>query len=168
MLPPTLTVADVVLRTRSPETATSIKLPVEDVNPRVLPPANCNDPPVIVPPSRFHVPVAAFNVSVSLALLRFPVRLTVPPVRVKEERSNPAVVTDPPRFSVELLTVIDPVELQFTGAMLNVALTALKLPELVNVVVLLVILKFPPVVLNVPELLTVVELAVSVRVEERF
>ena len=42
------------------------------------------------------------------ALFRVPVRLIVPPVRVRPGRFNPVVVNDPPRFSVPPLMAIPP------------------------------------------------------------
>ena len=62
-------------------------------------------PPVMVPPSR-HGPVVSSRARVVPVLLRVPVRLTVPPERLKVPR--PARVKEPPRFTVEFVVLMVP------------------------------------------------------------
>ena len=50
--------------------------------------------------ARFQVPVLLFNVSVSFALFRVPLRFTVPPVRTKLGKFKAAVVSVPAKSSV--------------------------------------------------------------------
>src|SRR5262249_20844419 len=60
----------------------------------------------MVPPSRTQVPVVALRARVVPVLVSVPVRLTVPPLRLKVPSWASANV--PPRFTVELVAVMVP------------------------------------------------------------
>src|SRR5712664_1103299 len=99
-----------VARSRSLLAVKPSSVPPLLVNTNSAPPASLSVPFLIVPPTRFQEPVVAVRARVLLVLSSVPVRFTVPPERLKVPK--PAVVKLPPRFTVEVLSVIVPVLLQ--------------------------------------------------------
>src|SRR5882672_3801578 len=108
---------------RSLMSVTPFSSPLLAVVTREAPSAKAIVPPTIVPPNRFQDPVTAF--SSNPLLVRVPVRFTAPPVRLMVPIA--AVVNVPPRFSVELFTVIV-FALLHTPANDNVELVAVMVP----------------------------------------
>ncbi len=106
----------------------------------VAPSANATVPPFTVP-RKFQEPVLAFKVRVAPVLFTVPVRLTTPPVRLMVP--SPAVVTAPPRFSVELTTLMAPLLLQLPPSV-RVESVAEAMPALV--MAMLVATTVPPFV----------------------
>jgi len=93
-----------------PPSVTPLSVPPE-VPFRTALPAVVMVPPVMVPPSRFQVPVVLVNARVLPALLSEPVMLTVPPVLLNVLRLMPAVVNEPPMLRAPLVTVMVPAAL---------------------------------------------------------
>ena len=56
---------------------TPLSVPPEFVGTSSAPPDSLTVPPLTVPPTRFHEPLAAFSVNVLPALFNVPVRFTV-------------------------------------------------------------------------------------------
>src|SRR5262249_54445018 len=78
-------------------------------------------PFVIEPPWNCHDPIALVKVNVSvLSIVRAPVRLTVPAMRVQLPSFNPARVNAPPRIKVPLSSSILLVLLQLLPEIVRV------------------------------------------------
>ena len=90
----------------SPSTTTPAKVPPVPVPINRAPSLTVTVPPLIVPPARFQDPVIAFSASVVPVLVKVPVRLTVPPERLRV--ASCAWVKVPPRFSVLLVALTLP------------------------------------------------------------
>src|SRR6516162_10654218 len=90
---------------RVPANVTPFKAPWLLSTPwRMALPAVLTVPPLIVPPATVQVPVVSLRARVVPELFNIPVRLTIPPERLKVPRSATANV--PPRFTVELFVEV--------------------------------------------------------------
>jgi len=95
----------------SPTMLVPFRMPAEEVKIRSAPPERVMLPPLIVPPTSRHDPLAALRSKVVPVLLSTPVRLTVPPERTM--LPAPPVENVPPRVSVEFVELIVPPFAQF-------------------------------------------------------
>ena len=151
-----------VFSSRSPPvTATLASVPPLLVVDRIEPAVWLTVPPLIVPPNRFQVPVAASRVSVEAALFKVPLRFTVPPVRVKPAKLKPEVENVPPRLKVAEVIDTVPAELHEPPKVRVLPLAAVIEAGLVQLLALTV--RVPAVACNVALLVNVLLLIVSVR-----